>query len=235
MSREFIQVENEHWYPSPTIEGKYYPSVTTILKAFPKGVGFDRYLANQESWESSQDTLKKAGERGTRVHDASEQLERGEALHREAFNLDEWQLLTGFVAWHQKYKPKAILIEKGLVSDNLRTGGTVDRLYEIDDEDFGRMVVVFDLKTSKAIHDSYWLQTAVYRELIIEAKIAIPTHTAILRLANNRKLGYEYQIREIEDIENDFKAFESVQAVWNYQNPKASGPKIIEVPDILKL
>lgn len=235
MAKEFIESEGGHWYQSPTNPEVKYPSVTTVLKLFPKGEGFERYLANASSYEESQKVLKQAGERGTRVHDASERLEKGESLDREEFTLEEWRMLMGFVAWHKEYKPKPILIEHSLVSDTYRTGGTLDRLYEINDEVEGRMVVVFDLKTSSAIHDSYWVQTGVYAQMVQEAKIAIPTHTAILRLTTRTKKGYEYKTHSMEEYTKDADLFEAVRFVWDYLNPDSTGPKEIEVPDTLTL
>jgi hypothetical protein len=234
MAKEFITSDSEHWYPSATLQDKWYPSVTTVLKVWHKGIGFEKYLAGQNSWEESQEILKEAGRRGTIVHEATEKLERGEELVREDYELDHWKLIAGFVEWHKKYNPKVILIEKSLVSDNLETGGTTDRLYQIEDEEYGTMIVVLDIKTSKQIHDSYWIQTSVYRQLIIEHKIAVPTHTAILRLTDLRKCGYEYQFREIDDIEKDFEMFIHARNIYKYIYPNA-GPKVIEVPDKLKL
>lgn len=233
MAKEFVESEGEHWYQSPTQPGVWYPSVTTVLQVWPKGEGFARYLANQPSWEDSQRTLKAAGERGTKVHQGAELLERGQALQRDQFSLQEWRMLMGFVAWHLEYKPRAIAIERRLVSDSYRTGGTVDRVYdmEIDGE---RVVVVVDLKTSKAIHDSHWIQTAVYRQLAMAERLAVPTHVAILRLTDKGKKGYEFKVEGAEEADRLFKAFESAQAIWEHTRPGA-GPVEIEVPAILTL
>ncbi|WP_230677635.1 hypothetical protein, partial [Streptococcus pneumoniae] len=75
----------------------FYPSVTTILSVFPKSVGFNKYLTAQTNWESSQEILKAAGQRGTNVHKATERLESMETLVRPDFSVQEWQMLEGFV------------------------------------------------------------------------------------------------------------------------------------------
>jgi hypothetical protein len=227
---EFVTSENEHWYPSKTKANVWYPSVTTIIgDSFPKGIGFQKYLANQESYESSQDILKAAGKRGTNVHEATEVLERGHILYRDNFTLEEWTMLQGFVAWHKKYNPRPIHIERGWVSDQLETGGTIDRVYDIQGD-----IVVLDIKTSSAVHQNYFCQVAVYDRLLTEHTTLVADYTAILRLAPKKKDGYEYVLRDRDEIEEDFAVFQSVQKIWKYRNPKAK-PKIIEVPTTLSL
>ena len=228
--KEKIEIEGFRWYPSSRKREVWYPSVTSILEYFPKGKRFEMYLANQESYESSQTILKAAGQRGTNVHKGTELLESGIVLLRENYSLEEWQHLEGFVNWWKKYRPEKIAIEKSLVSDKLKTGGTVDRIYRIGEE-----IVLLDIKTSSAIHDNYWSQTATYAKLWEEKYPECPiTNTAILRTAPRRKDGYEFAIHTRNEIEEDFKIFKSVQLLWNYLNPNAK-PKIIEVPETLSL
>lgn len=226
---EVITSESEHWYPSSKKKGTFYPSVTTILSVFPKGIGFNKYLVSQNSWEESQETLNKAGARGTLIHKATEDLERGETLQRDFYSLDVWQALMGFCNWHQKFSPKMIYTEESLVSDKLKTGGTVDRVYEIDGE-----YMVLDIKSSNAIHDNYYIQTSVYAKMIEEKfKITI-SKTAILRITGRRKEGYEYKIHERDEWQEDFKLFKPLQDIWNHMNPNA-GPKELEVPTTLTI
>lgn len=231
MSTEFVETSGQHWYPSGTKKGVFYASVTTILGAcFPKGKGFEMYLANQESYEKSQEILKAAGTRGTNVHAGSELLESGKTLVRESYTLEEWQMLEGFVKWHRKYKPIAEAVEEGVVSDELRTGGTIDRVYMIEG-----YRVLLDLKTSSAIHPNYWAQTSVYVKLWEERHPDKPIHcTAILRPTTRRKDGYEYAIHTREQVEEDFKVFTAAQDMWDYLFPDAK-PKIVEIPETLSL
>lgn len=229
MATEFITIENQHWYPSPTKKDIWYPSVTTILSCFPKGKGFEMYLANQQSYEASQEILKEAGKRGTIVHQATELLENGDMLLRENYTLEQWKMLESFVSWHKTYNPGIYAIEKSVVSDKLKTGGTIDRVYNI-----GGLRTLLDIKTSSAIHDNYWLQVSVYVKLWEEKEKDKIDQVAILRLGSRHKCGYEYQIHTREQIEEDFKAFKSIQNIWNYINPNAK-PKIEVVPDTLSL
>lgn len=232
MANEFITTDDQHWYPSPSIEGVWYPSVTTILGAcFPKGKNFERYLADQESYEKSQEILKAAGTRGTNVHKASELLEKGDVLLRANYSLEEWQMLMSFVTWHRKNKPVSEAVEISICSDEYRTGGTIDRIYVIMN---GKRTLL-DLKTSSAIHPNYWCQTAVYVKLWEEKNPDRPVdQTAILRLGSRHKDKFEFQVHDRAEIENDFLVFQAVQKIWNYLYPNAK-PRIVDVPETLSL
>jgi hypothetical protein len=235
MAKTFTTIGDEHWYPSKAIEDKWYPSVTTILKAYPKGVGFERYLANQESYEASQVILKAAGSRGTNVHDATELLEAGQTLLRTNYTDEEWKMLIGFTNFHKDMNPEIIMSEQSIVSDNFMTGGTIDRVYKIDGE-----YVLLDFKTSKAIHKNYWLQVSIYFQLFMESRHLLglehitPTKTAILRLAPGKKAGYEYVTHDIDELMEDYMAFSSLYSVWRYDNPDAK-PKFDTLPDVIAL
>lgn len=229
---------SEHWYPSLRKKGVYYPSITTLLSVFPKGIGFNMYLTAQTSWEASQKTLEEAAQRGTRVHNACDRLENGEELKIEEFPQEEWLRIWGFVKWIESYKPKLIYKELGMVSDKFKTGGRIDRVYEIDGK-----IIVLDIKTGKSNYDNYYAQTSAYATLLGDPKTMFyekaesvqVDDTAILRLSHLSKNGYQYSIRGKEEWKNDFKSFKNCQEIWNYLNPDKKGPKILELPSTLKL
>lgn len=238
-TKQIVTDSSEHWYPSLKKKGVYYPSVTTLLSVFPKGVGFNMYLTAQSSWEASQEALSVAANRGTRIHKACDRLEDGEELHIDEFPQEEWLRIWGFVKWKEEYKPELIYKEIGMVSDKYKTGGTIDRVYKID----GRMVLL-DIKTGKSNYDNYFAQTSAYATLLGDPKtmfydksvkhVAIQD-TSILRLHHVLKNFYNYSIRDKEEWKNDFKSFRSCQNIWNYLNPDKKSPKILEVPESLKL
>lgn len=229
MAKEFLTSNNEHWYPSPTKPDLWYPSATTILSKYPKGKQFENYLANLSSAEEGREKLNAAGNRGTNVHEASEILENGGIIKRSDYTLEEWNLLIGFVNWHKDFKPEVIAIEKSMVSDKLKTGGTIDRVYKING-----VLTIFDIKTSAAIYDSYWCQVACYAELYREKAEIEPEQTAILRLTNKRKSGYEFVIHNKKQMKVDLDTFKAVRKIWDYENSDKQ-PKVVEVPDELSL
>lgn len=229
-----LMPRNEHWYLSPKHKGVYYPGVTYVCGFLPKGQAFERYLANQESYEESRRLLEEAGLKGTHVHQKSEELERGAHIAYENSGLtdEEFQLLSFFVDWHGKYSPKVKHIELVLISDKLKLGGTCDRVYEIDGK-----TVLLDLKTSKsAIYDSHHIQCAAYAQMYEELHKKQIDQVAILRLTPRRKEGFEYVTRDRKEWQKDFKQFKKTYDTMMYLNDdKAIVPKIIEVPEILLL
>ena len=227
--KEFVEVNGEHWYESKKHLGVFYPSVTTILSVFPKGVGFNKYLTAQVSWETSQEILKEAGKRGTLVHKTTEMLEAGGTVLRPGFSVQEWQMVAGFVNWHTKHSPVVKHVEHGLVSDKLKIGGTIDRIYQIDGSN-----VLLDIKTSGSIYDNYWAQVAAYAEMFeADTKTKID-YTAILRLTDRKKEYYEYVLRSRDEWKEDLKIFKATKQIWDYLNPNAK-PKIVELPAELSL
>jgi hypothetical protein len=188
-------------------------------------------MARQSSYEDAQDILAEAGQRGTNVHKATEALEKGETLYRDMYNLEQWQMIMDFVNWYNEHKPTPIAIEKSIVSDIQETGGTIDRVYMIDG-----VRTLLDIKTSKKIYDSQWVQTAKYSKLWDEFNQKdFIEQTAILRLGAKTKKGYEYATHDIGQILEDNMVFDAVKILWHSQNKGKKGPKILEIPSELKL
>jgi len=227
----------EHWYPSNKKKDVWYPSVTFICGFLPKGQFFERWMANQGSAEEVKEVLREAGERGTRVHDASEALDRGKTItyNDPHFGLtdEEYQLLAhGYCGWHAKYKPEIKHIELRLVSDKHKLGGKLDRIYKIGDK-----TVLFDLKTSKtAIYDSHWIQVSAYADMYEYLHKEKIDEVAILRLTERRKEGFEYIVRDRTEWQKDLTQFKNTYKTMLYlNNNKMIVPKILEVPNEIKL
>lgn len=226
--------KDSHWYPSPTNPEVYYPSVTFVTGFLPKGQFFEKYLADQGSYEEAKKVLDEASARGTRVHAASEVLEKGGELSYSNSGLsdDEWQLLSFFVCWYNEYNPTLVHCELPLISDKHRLGGTLDRIYIID----GKRVLL-DIKTSKtAIFDSHYIQIDAYADMyewLYKEKV---DYVAILRLTNRRKSGYEYVTKSRKEWLKDLKQFKKTYDTMLYlSGGKEIKPKIIEVPEVLSL
>jgi len=229
--------KSEHWYPSPKKKDVYYPSVTYVTGFLPKGQFFEKYLAEQDSYEESKRILQEAGERGTRIHVASEVLDTGGSISYETSGLtdEEYQLMSFYIDWHKKYQPKIIHVELKLISDKHKLGGTADRIYIIGIIDGKRTLL--DLKSSKsAIFDSHWLQVSAYADMYEWLKKEQIDQVAILRLTSKRKDGYEYIIRDRVEWKKDYQQFKRTYDTMVYLNKgKPLVPKIIEVPEVLTL
>ena len=101
--------------------GKYYPSITYVLSAYPKGKFFEDWL--KKVGYSSEYIVKKAGEEGTATHELIEDYLNGKELNflnewgNPQHNPDVWQMFLRFVDFWETYKPKLIETEVHLFSD----------------------------------------------------------------------------------------------------------------------
>lgn len=83
-----INFLDERFYTS---DGEnFYPSVTTVLGVYPKGYGFNKWL--KENGESADEILEKAGEQGSKVHDAIDQMINGHEIRWTHTFVDTLQL-----------------------------------------------------------------------------------------------------------------------------------------------
>ena len=80
-----------------------------------------------------------------------------------------------FHAWKENHSIEPVLIEKQMVSEGLRFGGSVDFLGEVDGE-----LTLLDFKTGK-IYDETWYQIAGY-SILIEEQGYNPTRFSLLRI-----------------------------------------------------
>lgn len=240
-----VTIENpqgNHWYYSPK-DGRAMPSVTTITDLYPKGIGFRTFLGNAESFEAAEKIKTDAGERGTRVHNACEDVLRGDTISWEEYSLqngvtlekaiNEWQMITSFGVWASEHKPTLLknMIEVKVISEKHSYGGSFDFACMIGDE-----LHVVDIKTSKKIYDSYWLQLNAYHEAVVEMgmfKMDNPRKLSILRLGSRHKCGYEFATNDPND--EDFISFLACKQLWHMDNPTIKGPRIIEMPSEVKM
>lgn len=85
-----INFLDERFYTADGIN--FYPSVTTVLGVYPKGYGFNKWL--KENGENADDILEKAGEEGSKVHDAIDQMIKGHEVRWTHTFVDTLQIQT---------------------------------------------------------------------------------------------------------------------------------------------
>ncbi len=209
--------QSEHWYREQGTK-EWLPSVSTILGILKDGLEF-----------VSPYDLRKAQERGTKVHASTERLEAGETLEKMFFTAQEWDMLGGFIGWHRGAKPTIVLSEHKFANGKLGYAGTLDRLYHFDPT--GR--VLLDIKTTSAIYPKAWMQVAAYASLAEKDGYKVD-RVAILRLTDRSKAKYQYEERTRDEWQADLKAFNRVLATWQYFN-RGSQPKVSDLPDTLSL
>lgn len=146
--------------------GQYYPSVTTILDAYPKGPAFFEWL--KMAGEKADEIRDQFGKRGSVVHNLTEAYDRGSEVtlmgqNGAQYTSVEWAMFERYVDFTNRFNPEHLLIEAHYCSPVLGFGGTLDRVCIINGK-----VILMDLKTSNYLHPHYWLQQAAYVKLYNE-------------------------------------------------------------------
>ena len=206
--------------------GKYYPSITYVLSAYPKGKHFEDWLKNMG--RSADYIVKRAGEDGTATHELIEEYLNGKECSflnqwgNPAHNPDVWQMFLRFVDFWETYKPKLIETEVHLFSDKIEVAGTCDMVCEIDGE-----LWVIDFKTSNHLQTTYDLQTAVYAKCYEECYGKTVDRTAVLWLKSSKRgakdgamQGKGWEIYESKrSIEENLDIFMTVKKLFDLENP----------------
>ncbi len=143
---EVIFQEDTHQY---FLDGKEYPSVTTILKHF----GMSDYSMVGET------TLMKAATFGTNFHKTASFYEEG-TLGEYSPEFEPW--LNGWKKFLKDMAPVSLAIELPMVSKAWGFSGTPDRIYTIRDK-----AGIWDIKTGTEVPANE-LQTAGYQILAEE-------------------------------------------------------------------
>lgn len=144
-------------------EGQFYPSVTTILEAYPKGPAFYDWL--KKVGENADDIRDEFGKRGSVVHNLTEQYDKELPVTlmldgRPQYSSMEWAMFERYVEFITRFKPAIVGIELNYASPSLGFGGTLDRVINLN----GKLLLI-DIKTSNYLHNHFWLQMAAYVKL----------------------------------------------------------------------
>lgn len=222
-------------------DGKYYPSVSSILNYFPKNQFFHSWL--KDVGHNSDIIASKAAGEGTQVHNAVEAFLNGEEITwideygNAKYNLDVWKMILKFADFWNTHKPELIATEYHLFSDEHEFAGTADLVVRLFDN-----IWLLDLKTSNSLHTSYDLQLAAYAQAWNETHNEKVTHTGILWVKANTRgegkgdkiQGKGWELKVISDIENNFKMFKNIQEIYKLENPN-SKPMTELLPTSVKI
>jgi hypothetical protein len=234
---ELAKTLEGHWY-SVYKKGKkreyfigHYPSVTTILQAFPTSEYLVKWVA-ENGFHESRAIRDAAGRAGTKIHLAIEDLLAGELLHEEDYTMVEWTKIKSFVDWHVEFNPEIIATEVAIFSKKGGYAGRLDCIAKVAGD-----LTIIDWKSSSSIHNSFACQFAAYAHAIEETTDLKIVQTAALQLGAKNKNGYRYVI--YPDWKNHYKVFQSVKATWQYDNfdckQNDKGALVLTLPETLKL
>ncbi|MBT9167794.1 MAG: hypothetical protein DDT19_01137 [Syntrophomonadaceae bacterium] len=227
------------------------PSVTWIASYYYKSPYLTKWIAEQ-GWSEAEAIKKAAGDKGSRVHLAIEQILAGEEFRIDTkvldktsgemveLSLEELICVKSFCDWRDSVKPEILATEITIFSDKHGYAGTIDLICRIDG-----VLYVVDFKTSKQVWMEHELQISAYRAALESgenpiyernengtdtSKMISPTDmkTAILQVGYNRnKNGYKFT----ETIDR-FDMFLTAKKIWALETD-GQDIKVLEFPIVL--
>ena len=224
-------IDDTHYY---YVDGVFKPSVTKILQeAMPTPFALRQWIGEVGN-DKAKEKLEKAGERGTALHNACEEMLRGIEIDLTQFPVEaDKKCLVAFKNWCAEYQPEVVEIEKILASE-LDYAGTLDILCKIK----GKLTIV-DIKTSSAVYDEHILQITAYQNALKEMT-GESADRMILHLNPRTKIGYSVWEEKDMMIGNCIVTINSFMTVYNMYLMLNGGeipqPKeVIDYPLTLKL
>jgi|TARA_R110000851_G_scaffold148990_2_gene289441 hypothetical protein len=209
--------------------GEFYPSITYVLGAYPKGKFFEDWL--KKVGYASEHIVRKASDQGTETHEMIEDYLNGKELNflsksgHPQYDTLVWQMFLRFVDFWEEYNPKLIETEVHLFSDEIKVAGTCDMVCEIDGE-----LWIIDFKTSNHLQTTYDLQTAVYGKCYEECYGKTPDRYGVLWLKSSKRKAAEGKIQgkgwemyeSNRSQEENIDIFMTVKKLFDLENPKHS-------------
>lgn len=219
-------------------EGNYFPSVTTVLDAYPKGKRFEQWL--KDVGNEADDIVDRAATQGSNVHDAVERLLKGENIDFINYTMDEWKMILRFYEFHETHKPIIEAIEYNMVSKLVGCGGTIDMVCKINGERW-----LLDTKTAGDIYDNHFVQIATYAVMWNEAFpdqrierigcLHLRARTKGPSRDGKNIQGGGWKIEEpVESPAELYEIFKHVKALWHRLNPNGR-PLNLVMPKSIKL
>lgn len=241
-NKQITFLDERYYFDKET--GTYHPSATTILNVYPKGFGFNQWLKDLGS--NADQVVKRAQERGTKIHNAIEAFLNGEELkwiegEKENYTLDEWMMILRFFDFYKTYEPVVIAVEPSLVSPKLGYGGTLDLVCTL--KGFPKDIWYIDWKSGGAIYKTHKIQGSAYLNLWNSMRDKKITRVGCMHLRastrgpdkSGKKIqGNGWKIDEVKDVEKCFKLFQHTQVIWKEENPNPK-PKNMVYPDRIKI
>jgi hypothetical protein len=241
-----ITTIDERWYARQAVnkitglpEYDYIPSVTWIAGYYPKGIAFYKWLANT-GWDEAEAIKSAAGDKGSRVHQATEIIDCGGTINIGAqfidrktdmladLTIEEVDCILSFCRWLDETKPVLLASEMTVFGDG--HAGTLDRIYKINNQ-----VHIVDIKTSQTIWEEHILQVSAYSHSDLDYKGIGLTEAewqarklAILQLGYRKnKAGFKYT-----EIPDKYDMFKTAMSIWKNEN-SGSKPKQKDYPLVL--
>lgn len=181
------------------INGKLYPSVTTVLSIIRKPF-LERWrgeLGNEEA-----DRLRdEAGDLGSMVHDYCQAIDEGKPFLK-TINEEIAMIVDSYRQWSKVMVKRWIRIEEVVCCDHYQYAGRLDRVAVLKGE---RRPTVIDLKTSGAISKEMGLQLAAYQHCLEDQ--GLKPHRRIVVHLDKKNPGEPVRVYEFDDYDRDLRLF----------------------------
>lgn len=222
---------------------KFIPSITWITGYVFKGIDFYKWLA-KKGWDEAEALKVAGGDKGSKVHTAVNILNNKGTVkmtdtyitnstnREEELNPEEYSAIVSYSNWFKAVKPRIMLDEYTVISEEYNFAGTTDLICYIKDQ-----LYVVDYKTSQYVWPSMRAQISAYKRALIEMKEnellpEIPLEDlqnaklAVLQLGykRNKKL---YKFTEIKDGFNSL--FLPALQFWK-EDTLGQKPSQVELP-----
>jgi len=216
----------------------YFPSVSTVLDAYPKNWAFYEWLKKEgDNADSIRDA---AAEKGSVVHKLTEQYDNGEVVSlfdtdgKIRYRSQEWAEFEKYVDFRSKFPVEILFTEQNFVSAKYKIGGTLDRRMNFLLPDGKKLKVIADIKTSNLLHPHYWLQLEAYKKLYEEKYPDDPVDTTCIIWLNAKTRGdgkkgdmqgKGWQVKFPEKNHDHYwNLYKATYALW-YEENQDSKPK----------
>lgn len=238
-----VTTVGERWYCRDVInattqesETIFVPSVTWICEYFPKSTAYFKWLASK-GWDEAEAIKTAAGDKGSRVHKAIQDLIEGKevfidakypSIHDEEpkeLSFEEYDAVLSFARWYKETKPEILACEFAVWGDGY--AGTVDLLCRI-----GEDVYLIDFKTSAYIWPSHELQVSAYKHAIEIDRLGAPVELKLAIL----QVGYKMNKKRFKftEVEDQFQEFLAAKLFWAKEQ-KGVSPRQVDYPMSVRL
>jgi hypothetical protein len=219
-----ITTPDERWYAAKPLKEMdelatlspedFYPSSTWICSFYPKGKQYMKWLADK-GWDNAEEIKNAAGEKGSRVHHACDDLMQGVEVKIDAkypdkdgemaeLTAEEYGICMTFRKFLEDEQPEILGIEYTVLNHEHKYAGTVDIKCRIKSDDY-QFVHIIDIKTSADVYPSHEIQVSSYKEADPECE-----KIDILQVGYKRnKSGYK-----LTPIVPQFDVFLAAKRIW---------------------
>jgi len=238
---------NERWYAKISIhketglqERVYYPSSTWISGYYPKGQHFYKWLAGK-GWTEVEAVKQAAADKGSRVHRACEDLDKGKKIkitdkylnpstgQKEELSKEEVDCIISYRDFLDETKPQ--LLAQEITSFGDVYAGTADKIFRIGDQ-----IWIIDLKTSQSIWPEHELQISSYSYMKFDLKkIGVTEKEWKTRKLAILQIGYKKNRKgfKFTPVQDKYHLFRNVAyKIWENENGEDK-PKERDYPNVI--